>query len=84
MVQGILLLLLPLRQLVMLYMHYLTVAVLAAADQFSRYYVSSESTRVEEWPRYEAVAFQVKNELFNICFNRYYFLFTLASMVNVC
>lgn len=59
MVQGILLLLLPLRQLVMLYMHYLTVALLAAADQFSRYYVSSESTRVEEWPSYEAVAFQV-------------------------
>ncbi|KAF2358499.1 TRC8 N-terminal domain [Trinorchestia longiramus] len=57
-VQGLLLLLLPLRQLVTLYMHYLTVAVLAAADLFSRYYVSSESTRVEEWPRYEAVAFQ--------------------------
>ncbi|KAA0198661.1 hypothetical protein HAZT_HAZT009080 [Hyalella azteca] len=57
-IQGLLLLLLPLRQLVTLYMHYLTIAVLAAADMFSRYYVSSESTRVEEWPRYEAVVFQ--------------------------
>lgn len=59
MVQGVLLLLLPLRQLVLLYMHYLTIAVLAAADQFSRYYVSSESAMAEEWPRYEAVSFQV-------------------------
>uniref|UniRef100_A0A2P2I1E5 RING finger protein 145-like n=1 Tax=Hirondellea gigas TaxID=1518452 RepID=A0A2P2I1E5_9CRUS len=57
-VQGVLLLLLPLRQLVLMYMHYLTIAVLAAADQFSRYYVSTESALVEEWPRYEAVAFQ--------------------------
>jgi len=63
-IQGLLLLLLPLRLLVTLYMHYLTVAVLAAADLFSRYYVNTESTLTEEWPGYGTVSFQVATTKF--------------------
>ena len=40
-------------------MHYLSVAVLAAADLFSRYYVSSESAMTEKVPGYGALTFQV-------------------------
>lgn len=60
-IQGILVLLLPLEQLVALYMHYLTVAVLAAADTFSRYYIEAEKELVEQWPDYGTVSFQVMN-----------------------
>ncbi|CAL4158993.1 unnamed protein product, partial [Meganyctiphanes norvegica] len=57
-VQGILVLLLPLEQLVTLYMHYLTVAVLGAADMFSRYYIEGEKKLVSQWPDYGSVSFQ--------------------------
>lgn len=56
-VQGLLVLLLPLEQLVSLYMHYLTVAVLGAADMFSRYYIEAEKNLVAQWPDYGAVNF---------------------------
>ncbi|XP_068228294.1 RING finger protein 145-like [Palaemon carinicauda] len=57
-IQGVLVLLLPLEQLVMLYMHYLTIAVLAAADTFSNYYIEGEKRLVSQWPDYGTVSFQ--------------------------
>lgn len=58
-IQGVLVLLLPLEQLVSLYMHYLTIAVLAAADTFSNYYIEGEKRLVNQWPDYGTVSFQV-------------------------
>ncbi|KAB7506984.1 RING finger protein [Armadillidium nasatum] len=57
-IQGLMVLLLPLEQLVSLYMHYLTVAILAAADTFSRYYIEAEKGLSEQWPDYGTVSFQ--------------------------
>lgn len=57
-IQGVLVLLLPLEQLVSLYMHYLTIAVLAAADTFSNYYIEGEKRLVNQWPDYGTVSFQ--------------------------
>ncbi|XP_045598876.1 RING finger protein 145 [Procambarus clarkii] len=57
-IQGVLVLLLPLEQLVSLYMHYLTIAVLAAADTFSNYYIEGEKHLVNQWPDYGTVSFQ--------------------------
>ncbi|XP_063611519.1 RING finger protein 145-like [Penaeus indicus] len=57
-IQGVLVLLLPLEQLVTLYMHYLTIAVLAAADTFSNYYIEGEKLLVNQWPDYGTVSFQ--------------------------
>ncbi|XP_076035409.1 RING finger protein 145-like isoform X2 [Oratosquilla oratoria] len=57
-IQGVLVLLLPLEQLVSLYMHYLTIAVLAAADTFSNYYVEGEKQLMHQWPDYGTVSFQ--------------------------
>lgn len=44
-----------------LYMHYLTIAVLAAADTFSNYYIEGEKLLVNQWPDYGTVSFQVGN-----------------------
>lgn len=57
-IQGVLVLLLPLELLVSLYMHYLTIAVLAAADTFSNYYIEGEKLLVNQWPDYGTVSFQ--------------------------
>lgn len=57
-IQGVLVLLLPLEQLVSLYMHYLTIAVLAAADTFSNYYIEGEKHLVNQRPDYGTVSFQ--------------------------
>lgn len=58
-IQGVLVLLLPLEQLVSLYMHYLTIAVLAAADTFSNYYIEGEKDLANQWPDYGTISFQV-------------------------
>ncbi|KAK4289576.1 hypothetical protein Pmani_030530 [Petrolisthes manimaculis] len=57
-IQGVLVLLLPLEQLVSLYMHYLTIAVLAAADTFSNYYIEGEKHLANQWPDYGTISFQ--------------------------
>lgn len=65
-IQGVLVLLLPLEQLVSLYMHYLTIAVLAAADTFSNYYIEGEKHLVNQWPDYGTVSFQVCTLYFSL------------------
>ena len=65
----------PLEQLVTLYMHYLTVALLAAADTFSHYYIEAEKLRATESPDYGTVSFQVSVEIFiEFQFTKYYLI----------
>lgn len=49
-IQGLVILILPLPKLVTLYMHYLSLAALTAASLLSRHYVLTESTEQEKEP----------------------------------
>lgn len=49
-IQGLVILILPLPKLVTLYMHYLSLAALTAASLLSRHYVLTESLDLEKEP----------------------------------